>query len=79
MFKQSLLADFCYSPTQNILSVFDSGSAYDILSYYIECNGLSPFNMSLGNITQTIYEINQTVVEYKSVTPSDCYLGPEVL
>jgi hypothetical protein len=73
-----LLADFCYNPSDNMLSVYPSGNDYDMISYFLQCNGSNPFNSSLTNITEAIYELNVTIVELKSQTPPECYLNSGV-
>lgn len=69
-----ILADFCYSPSENMLSVYPSGSDYDMISYYLQCSGPNPFNASLANVTLAIASLNQTVYDLESTTPAECSL-----
>ena len=76
---QTLFSDFCYDPSSNLLSFFsDTSTSYSIISYYTQCDGLSPFNYTLGNITDYMTTLSNST-SLPSSAPTFCDVTSEVL
>ena len=59
---QMLLADFCMSPTSNILLTMNpSSSYYSTVSYYTSCDGSNPLTQYLNTAQATITGLLSTV------------------
>jgi ethanolamine ammonia-lyase large subunit len=78
LYPQSIIADFCYSPTDNVLSVFVSDSAAEILPYYFECAGANPLDDELNNIFAAFDSLNRVILRFGFPLFPNCNLANQV-
>lgn len=57
----TFLADLCFSPTENVLSIVPGGQTKSILSYYSSCVGTNPLSSYTTNSSYYITMLNSSI------------------
>jgi len=70
----TIMGDLCYNVTNSILSYLQSGTLYNLLNYYINCEGINPFKKPYDTVANSLDAIIAIIDVTKTIDPTCAYL-----